>query len=102
MRLDVRLIHDINSILVTERVPERVVRIVACTHCIDVQLLHDQDILDHVSLGHDISLVRVHLMPVRSLYEDRLSVYKKLASLYADIPESHGYGCLLSPALPVE
>ena len=50
MRLDIAFVNDIEAVFVTQGVPERVVGIVACTHSVDIQLFHDPDIPDHVSL----------------------------------------------------
>ena len=101
VRLDVGLIDDIQSITVAKRIPERVIRIVAGTYGIDVQLLHDLYITYHICFRHHISLVRVHLMTVDTLDKDRLSVDLELAVFDADIPETHFQSCLLSLSLLV-
>ena len=93
VRLDIGLSDNVKTIFVTKRIPERIVRIMACTDCVHVELLHDEDILDHVSLAYDISLVRIHLVPVHTLDEYRLAVDKKLASDNLHIPESDLDGC---------
>ncbi len=46
--LVVRLIDDIESILVTQLVPVRVVRIVAGAHRVDVQFFHYPDVTQHI------------------------------------------------------
>ena len=101
VRLDVGLIDDIQSITVAKRIPERVVRIMTCTYCIDVQLLHYLNITYHVRFRHNISLIRIHLMTVDTLDKDRLSVDLELAVFNADIPETHFQSCLLSLSLLV-
>ena len=60
-----------------------------CPYSIDIELLHDHDILDHVRLAHHISLIRVHLVAVGALDEDWLSVHEKLSVLYRHIPETY-------------
>ena len=89
MRLDIGLVDNIKTIFVTERIPKRIIRVMTCPHSVDIELLHDLDILDHVSLTHHISLIRIKLMTVGSLDEDRLAVHEKLAVLYSHIPEAY-------------
>ena len=60
----------------------------ACPYSIDIELLHDHDILDHIRLAHHISLIWVHLMTVRTLDKDRLAVHEKLAFLDLHISET--------------
>ena len=50
--LDVRFIHDIDSEKVGYRIHFRVIRIVACTYCVDVETLEHQHVLDH-TLGRN-------------------------------------------------
>ena len=88
MRLDVSLVHDIYSITVAERVPQRVIWIVGCTHCIDIELLHHLDILNHILLCNHISSMRIHFMSVSTLYEYRLTIHKKLTVLDTHVSES--------------
>ena len=102
VRLDVRLIQDIKSIAVAERVPERVIRIVTGTYSIDIQLFHYLNITNHIRLGNHISLIRIHFMPVDTLDEHRLAIHLELTTLDADISEADGNACPLCPALPVE
>ena len=101
MRLYVSFIDNIKSITVAQRVPQRVIRIMACTNCVDIELLHDEDIIYHILLGNDISLVRIDFMPVGTLDKHRLSVYKKLPSFNLHISETYLYGSSFSPAFLV-
>ena len=89
VRLDIRFIYHIKSIFVAERIPERIVRIMTCPYSIDIELLHDHDILDHICLAHHISLIRVHLVAIGALDEDWLSVHEKLSVLYSHIPKAY-------------
>ena len=89
VRLDIRFIYHIKSIFVAERIPERVVRVMACPYSIDIELLHDHDILDHIRLAHDISLIWIHLVTVGTLDQDRLAVHEKLTVLNGHIPETY-------------
>ena len=91
MRLNISLIDNIKSIFVTERIPERIVRIMAGTDSIHIELLHDKDILNHISFTEDITFVRVHLMSVHSLYKHWLSVHKELSINNFNVSETHLY-----------
>ena len=44
---DVGFGYDINTVFVAEVIPEIVVRIVAGSHRVDVELLHNLDVLNH-------------------------------------------------------
>ena len=102
VRFHIGLVDNIKSVTVTERIPEVIIRIVTRTYSIDVQPLHDKDILYHISLGHHISLIRIHFMSVRALDKDRFSVDKKLSTLDAYIPETDFNRSLFCLALLVE
>ena len=101
MRLHVGLIHDINTVAVTERIPERIVRIMAGSDRIDIKLFHDLDITDHILLRNHISIIRIHLMSVDTLDEHRLAVHLEIGTLNADIAETDLKTCLLSLSLLV-
>ena len=69
---------------------------------IDVKLLHDLNIPDHISLRYYISLIWVQFMSVRAFDQDRLAVYEKLRISDAYIPETDLNGSRLGLALLVE
>ena len=79
----------INTIFITKVVPYRVVRIVASANGIDVQALHNLDILNHALARNYITSVRVHLMTVCTLDVDRLTVYEELSILDFNLAEAH-------------
>ena len=88
MRFDIRLIHDIDSVFVAQRVPARVIRIMGCSHGIDIQFFHYADVTDHLLLGDDIASMSCHLVSVCTLDENRLAIDEKLTSAHLDSPES--------------
>ena len=88
VRFDVRLIHDIDAVSVTQSIPQRIIRIVTSSDSIDIELLHYPDITDHIFLCNHIALVRIHLMPVGTLYKDRLAIHKKKTILDAYVTEA--------------
>ena len=89
VRLDIRLVNHIESIFVAEGVPERVVRIVARSYGIDIQLFHDKNILYHVGLGDHISLVGIEFMAVCTFEQNRLSVDEKLVADNLHVSETY-------------
>ena len=102
VRFNVALVHQIDSVLVAERKPDRIVRIVASADSIDIQLLHYADIPNHVSFGYHISLVRIHFMAVCPFDEDRFAVYEQLGVLDFNRPEAESHIRRLRKILPAE
>ena len=69
MAFDIGFCGDVESVLVAEFIPAWVVGIVAGTNGIDVQLLHDADVLNHAFNAHHIAAVWVQFMTVGTLDE---------------------------------
>ena len=86
--LHVGLRHHVKPVFVTEIVPIRIVRIMACPYGIDVELLHQTDILLHVFLRYEITTVRIHFMPVHAFEEYRLPVHQHVAAVQLDTAET--------------
>ena len=100
--LDVPFIGHIQAILVAERIPTRVVRIVGRTHRIDIQLLHNLDILNHLSLRDDIAARRTEFVAVGALDEYRLTVDQELPVFDFHAAEAEtDAGGLIIPALAI-
>ena len=59
------------------------------THGIDVQLLHDLDILNHALHGYDVATIGIELMTVGTLDQDRLAVDEQLSAGNLDMTEAH-------------
>ena len=91
MALLVSLSNHIETILVAEVIPAWIIRIVAGTNGINVQALHHHDILNHALLAYVITFIRIHLMTVGTLQENRLTVYQKLLVLDFHLAEAHLY-----------
>ena len=89
MTLLVGFCHHIKSILITQIIPLRVVWIVASTHCIDIELLHDLYVLYHAFSTHNIPTIRIHLMSIDSFYIDGLSINEQLAVFYLYFLEAY-------------
>ena len=71
--------YDINTVFVTQIIPQVCIRIVTGTNRIKVVFLHHLDVLQHTFAGNHISAVRIHFMTVCSLKQYRLPVCQDLA-----------------------
>ena len=87
--LDVRLGNDIETILVAEVIPARVIAVVAGAYGVHVQLLHNLDVLNHAFYADDVAAVGVELVAVGTLDEDGLAVDQKLAAFNLDVAEAY-------------
>ena len=66
--LDVGLGRHVEPVLVAQVVPAGVVRIVTCPHGVDVELLHNPDVLNHALHAHHVAAVGVQLVAVHTFY----------------------------------
>ena len=87
--LHVGLVHDINAIVITKVIEIRVIGIVAGTHGIDVQFLHQQNVFQHLFPGHIPTGLRVGLVTVHTqqLYIDPVGVDEGIHDL--EVAEAH-------------
>ena len=79
--LKVGLSRHVDTILVTKVIPTGIIRIVAGTYGINVQLLHDFNVLNHARYGYHVTTVWIQFMTVGTLNEDGLAVDQQLAAL---------------------
>ena len=91
MALLVSLSHNIQSVLVAEIIPAWIVWIVAGTNGIDVHALHHHDVLNHALLTYVVALVRINLMTVGTLQENRLTIDQELLVLDLHLAETYLY-----------
>ena len=89
MRFEVSLSGDVDSVFIAKVIPAWVARIVAGANGVDVQLLHDLDVLNHALQAHHVATVRIHLVAVGTLHQHRLSVNEQLCVLDFHVAESH-------------
>ena len=68
MTLEVRLSREVDAILVAEVIPTGIIGIVAGAYSIDIQILHDLDVLNHALHGDDIATIWVEFMTVGTFY----------------------------------
>ena len=92
VRFEIGFGHHVESVFVTQGIPIRVVRIVAGTYGVDVEVLHHLYVLQHPLAGHHVAAVRIHLVTVGALEEDRLPVDQYLRVLQFDFAEAHFHG----------
>ena len=67
MTLLVRLVHDVQPVVIVQGVHLGIVGIVAGTHRIQVVPLHEQDVLDHRFHRDGLAVDRMDVVPVRTL-----------------------------------
>ena len=101
VRFEVGLSHHIKTVLVTEVVPTRVVRIVAGTHRVDVELLHHADVLHHALHTHHVAPVGVEFVAVGPLDQNRLAVDQQLCAFHFHLAEAHVLRQAFQHLLPV-
>ena len=86
---DVGFVHDVESERVAELVPPLAVRIVARSHGVDVAALHEQDVLQHALLGHDMPRLGIHLVTVHAAQAHLLAVDEQHAVADFQLAEPH-------------
>ena len=95
VRLDIRLVDEVEPELVAEVIPERVVRVVRGADRIEVVLLHEPDIADHRLAADDLPGRVVVLVAVDAVDHHRTAVDQQLAPADLDAPETHAAACRL-------
>ena len=89
MRFKVGLSSHIDSIFITEVIPARIIRIMTGTNSVDIQLLHNFNILNHALHADHIATIRIYFMTVSTLDQDRLAIDQKLCILDFHIAETY-------------
>jgi len=88
VRLDVRLVDDVQAEPVAELEPVRVVRIVRRAHGVDVELLHQLHVPLHQLPGDRASACVIVLVPVDPGDQHGLAVDEQLTVANLDVPEA--------------
>ena len=89
VRFDIGFGYHIDTILVAKFIEEVVIRVVASTYRVKVELLHDLDVLNHSFARYYIASVRIQFMAVGSLEQYRLPVYQQLCVLDFNLTETY-------------
>ena len=87
--LQVALSSQVDTILIAQVVPTWIVGIVTGTYGIDVQLFHYLDILNHALYTYNVATIRIQLVAVGTLNQDRLSIYQQLSALNLNVAETN-------------
>ena len=88
VRFDVGLIDHIEPVLIAQLIPAGNIRIMTGPDCIDVELFHQPDVLDHAFFRDHASGLGLMFMPVHTFNHDRTTVDQQLPSFYFHPPES--------------
>ena len=89
MPLLIGLGYHIKTILVAQLIPLWVVGVVTGAHGIDVELLHNLDVLYHPLTTHDVATVWIHLVSVGAFDINRLPINQQLTVPNLHFPEPH-------------
>ena len=88
MSLKVSLIHDIETVLVTQVIYIRIIRIVTGSDGVEVELLHKPYIRLHLLTGHALSAILAMVMTVHSVKRHRNAVHEELLAAYLNFTET--------------
>ena len=89
MALDVGLGYYVESVFVAQLIPTWIVGVVAGAYGVDVELLHDLDVLNHALHRYHIAMVGVELVAVSTLEVYGLTVYEHLIILEFYLAETY-------------
>ena len=89
VRFDIGFSYHIDTILVTKFIEEVVVWIVASTYSVEVELLHDLDVLNHSFTRYVITSIWIQFMTVSTLEQYRLAVNQQLCVLDFNLTETY-------------
>ena len=89
MRFKVRFVNHIKSKLVAQIIPSRIVRKVTGTYGIDIEILHDHNILKHRGIIYSSACYRVRFDTVHAFKKYGLAVYQHPTVFQFKLPESN-------------
>ena len=78
MALLIGLGNNIQSVFIAQLIPPRIIGIMARSNGIDVELLHDFNVLNHALKGHNIAAIGIHLVSIGTFDEHRLAINQQL------------------------
>ena len=85
----------VQTVLIAQVIPARIIGIMACSDGVDVQAFHDFYILNHACRGDYIAAVGVNFMPVGAFNQYGFAVDKQLRVLDFNLSEAHFLGYYL-------
>ena len=89
MRFQIRLVDEVDAILVAQIVPARVVGIVASADGVDIEALHENDVFDHALGRESAPVLRVMLMAIDAAQADGLAIHAQAAIDCLYLPEAN-------------
>ena len=98
--LEIGLVHKVETVLVAKVVPLVVIGIVRITHRIDIELLHQPDILQHAFHRDSTASLRTVFVAVHTLEQYRHSVDQHLPVPHLHRAETEGMGKCLQTLAP--
>ena len=88
VRLQIRFINHIQAVLIAQIQPVGIVWVMRRADAVDVVLLHELNVLDHVRSGRDMAKVRVRVMAVDPPQRDRHAVQQQPSISDFILPEA--------------
>jgi hypothetical protein len=89
MRLNVGFVHNVEPMLVAELVPTWVVRVVSIPHRVEVPLLQQPQVPEHVLFRQRFPLGWVQLMHVSASHNHRLAIDAELTTRNVYVAETN-------------
>src|SRR5574344_862807 len=89
VRLDIRFGYHVQTILIAQIIPARIVGIMRSTNSIDIELFQYFDILQHAVVSNVVGSIGIHLMTVHTFYQHRLAIDQQLSVLDFYFTKAH-------------
>ena len=88
----ISLCSHVDTIFVAKVVPNGIIGIVTGADSVDIEALHNLNILNHALAAHHIATIRVQFVTVSTFYQYGLSIYQQLSVLNLNFAESYFLG----------
>ncbi len=88
VRFEIGFINYINSVFVTQIIPNRIARKVAGTYCVDVETFHYQNILNHGCIVNSPSCYRTRFYTINTLELNGLTIDKHTPTFQFEFTKS--------------
>ncbi len=89
MAFNIGFIHHIKPVFVAKVIPGGNVRIVRSANCINIKLLHQQNIFNHAFPGHHLSPIRIGFVTVNPFNQNPLSIDQQVTVFNLHTTEAH-------------
>jgi hypothetical protein len=89
VRLEVGFVHYVKAVFIAEFVPAGMVGIMGRAHGVEVEALHQEDVLQHAFLRHVFAGSFIVLMPVYPVKQHRCTIHQHPAAVDLHLPEAH-------------